>query len=89
MSTDNEWNLDEIVSDSTNIPFEDSIKHVFSTARERLDELDNIADNPESKESIERARKDLQVLELLEKLDLATFIIDRQKAEIARLKGDN
>jgi len=91
VSTDNnEWDLDSLKQDTSDVNPQVSIDQVFETARERLELLSQQqGEHSPTKDHIELAKRDLKIMELTEKLELATAIIDKQKATIARLKGDN
>ena len=89
MSTDNssEWSLDSIKDDNSDVDPQVGVDHVFKIAREQLEILGQ--QQEEHRDTIELAKKELRIMELTTKLDLASQIIDQQKATIARLKGDN
>jgi len=95
VSTDNsrEWSIDPISSDDPNNsenPIDQAntlVDEVFTSAMEQLSKIKAQHGMPE--EANELAKKELRIMYLTEKLELATQIIDQQKATIARLKGDN
>lgn len=90
MSTDNEWGLGDIVQDNSDVNPVASIDYVFERARDQLEQLSQqTGEHAPTKEAVEIAKGALRIMELTERLELATAIIDVQKATIARLKGDN
>lgn len=95
MSTDNnrEWSIDPISPDDPNnsdVDPQAGVDHVFEVAREQLEIISQQSgEHSPTRDAIKLAKKELRIMELTNKLELASQIIDQQKATIARLKGDN
>ena len=91
MSTDNtdEWSIQEFVEANPVPTDEEEIESIFKQAQDALKEMESAHDTTAVGDTIKVASLELRIMQLTEKLELATMIIDQQKAEIARLKGDN
>ena len=89
MSTDKEeWRIEDFAGANPVPTEEEDITAIFEQAQDALSNLE--MDYKEvAGDTIRVAQLELRIMELTSKLDLASQIIDQQKATIARLKGDN
>ena len=84
-----EWSIQDFAEANPVPTNEEDITAIFEHAQDALKELELTSSKAVVGDTIRVAQLELRIMELTEKLELATMIIDQQKAEISRLKGDN